>query len=190
MLPLAVTYPFSSPEAMFDMVSTKNRNLWVSTTPEVCNSQTSHQIWEYETNTLPMLRKSVPAWGQDSWYWSKRVQSLGMARSPTKVVNQPKQPINSINVSIAQYKLTTGQSCHDKQTKLSINQGVNQSKLSINQSCQSNQVFNHATTFSLLKWSCIQVVHHATKVVHHFILSINPNCPSPSQPSRLTGTQW
>ena len=127
--------------------------LWVVSILEVCDSHTDIPSnltdligWEYETNTLFMLRKSGPARGCDSCCWPKRVQLLETTIPLTiEVVNQPKQPINSVNVSIAQYKLTTGQSCHDKQTKLSINQGVSQSKLSINQSCQSNQAFNHWT---------------------------------------------
>ena len=90
-----------------------------------------------------------------------------MARPPTKVVNQPKQPINSINVSIAQYKLTTGQSCHDKQTKLSINQVVNQprcqsTKVSISPSCQSIKVVNQ-TKFSITPQLSVYLNGHVSK---------------------------
>ena len=37
----ATTVPFSSPEAALLFVSTKNRDLWPSPTPEVRNSRTS-----------------------------------------------------------------------------------------------------------------------------------------------------
>ena len=46
---LNVTPPrqaFSSPEAVLLLVSTKNHYLWAGSTPEVCNSWTSLQIWQ------------------------------------------------------------------------------------------------------------------------------------------------
>lgn len=82
---------FSYPEAMLLLVSTKNHDLWECPTPEVHDSHTScHSVhaqsqsltnligWDYETNSMHMLKKSDLTKDRNSWYWPKGAQPLGM----------------------------------------------------------------------------------------------------------------
>ena len=43
---LLLCWTCSSPDAMLHSASTKNGDLWAAPTLEVCNSQTSHQMWQ------------------------------------------------------------------------------------------------------------------------------------------------
>ena len=93
--------PFSSPEAALLLVSTKNRVLWLSPTPEVCDSLTSRhythaqsQIWQiWFVVSIYCVYKPFKtgmsldlARGRDSWCWPKGAWPLG-ARMTSATLN-------------------------------------------------------------------------------------------------------
>ena len=91
--------PFSSPEAALLLVSTKNRDLWPSPTPEVRDSRTSRHsaqvqsdksdwFWSQSIVFTKPFKNGMPldqARGRDSWCCPKGARPLGTIPSRERV---------------------------------------------------------------------------------------------------------
>ena len=72
-------FTFSSPEATFLLVNTKNRDFWVNPTPRACESRTFHYIWLTENTERKLCACSEnPVKPQWSWFLGLNKRSMAI----------------------------------------------------------------------------------------------------------------